>query len=238
MFVVLVVVCTVTSTPCLQHCLQGYQSICRIAKMSNLVIPQEILDILEPIQENDEAVRKYGIDHAVAMCRELFDSDIVYGLHMYTLNREVATIEILKQLGLWSVDPCRPLPWKTTANHNRSKEDVRPIFWNLRPTSYVYRTLEWNDFPNGRWGRSSSASFGDVKDYYLFYLQSSAPREERLAMWGEALESEQDVWRVFEKYITGEPQENGVKVRVICVNTMLDMLQYNISVTVTCTMML
>ena len=208
-------VVTESSLACLP---QGYQSICRIAKMSHLAIPQDIIDTLESIQENDEAVRKYGIDHAVDMCRELFDSGVVHGVHMYTLNREVATIEILKRLGLWSVDPNRSLPWKATANHNRSKEDVRPIFWNLRPTSYVYRTLEWNDFPNGRWGRSSCASFGDVKDYYLFNLQSSLPREELLTMWGETLASERDVWNVFEKYITGEPTENGTKVGTISVS--------------------
>lgn len=62
----------------------------------------------------------------------------VYGLHVYTLNREVATKQILKRLGLWMSEPRRPLPWKMTANHMR-KEDVRPIFWGSRPKSYVYR---------------------------------------------------------------------------------------------------
>lgn len=39
------------------------------------------------------------------MCRVLLDSGRVPGLHFYTLNREVATMEVLRQLGLWIEDP-------------------------------------------------------------------------------------------------------------------------------------
>jgi hypothetical protein len=31
-------------------------------------------------------------------------------------------------------------------------------------------------------------------------------------MWGETIESEEDVWDVFTRYLTGEPNKNGVKV--------------------------
>lgn len=33
-----------------------------------------------------------------------------------------------------------------------SGEDVRPINWSNRPKSYLSRTEEWDEFPNGRWG--------------------------------------------------------------------------------------
>lgn len=182
-------------------------------RLSRLEVPQDILDTIDPIKDNDEAIRNFGIFTATEMCRELLKSGLVHGLHFYTLNREVATIQVLKELGLWCQDPRRSLPWKTTANHNRCKEDVRPIFWSGRPQSYVYRTAEWEEFPNGRWGNSSSASFGELKDYYLFYLKSRAPKEELLKMWGDELKCEQDVFDVFERYLTGEPNANGVKVR-------------------------
>lgn len=29
---------------------------------------------------------------------------------------------------------------------------MRPINWSNRPKSYLSRTEEWDDFPNGRWG--------------------------------------------------------------------------------------
>lgn len=45
----------------------------------------------------------------------------------------------------------RPLPWAVSAHPKRRVEDVRPIFWASRPKSYIYRTQEWDEFPNGRW---------------------------------------------------------------------------------------
>lgn len=63
------------------------------------------MQVIEPIKDNDAAIRNYGVQQAVGMCRVLLDSGKVPGLHFYTLNREVATIEVLRQLGLWNEDP-------------------------------------------------------------------------------------------------------------------------------------
>ncbi|XP_075183749.1 methylenetetrahydrofolate reductase (NADPH) isoform X1 [Anomaloglossus baeobatrachus] len=192
--------------------IQGYGSLRQLVKLSKLEIPQEIMDVIEPIKDNDAAIRNYGIDLAVSMCRELLDSGLVHGLHFYTLNREVATIDVLRRLGLWQEDPRRPLPWAVSAHPKRREEDVRPIFWASRPKSYIHRTQEWDDFPNGRWGNSSSPAFGDLKDYYLFYLKSKSPRDQLLKMWGEEQSSEESVFEVFTCYITGTPNRNGHKV--------------------------
>ena len=85
--------------------------------------------------------------------------------------RDVATTAILKQLNLWMSEPRRPLPWRRAANAKRSSETVRPIFWSTRPKAYIHRTRHWDEFPNGRWGKSDSPAFGELKDYYLFYLK-------------------------------------------------------------------
>ncbi|KAK2143946.1 hypothetical protein LSH36_798g01041 [Paralvinella palmiformis] len=191
--------------------IQAYQSLRHIVKLSKLEVPQDIIDTIIPIKDNDEAVRNFGIHQATEMCRQLLNTGAV-GIHFYTLNREMATIQILKNIGLWCEEPQRPLPWKITANHARCKEDVRPIFWSSRPQSYVYRTSDWEEFPNGRWGRSESAAFGELKDYYLFYLKSRAPKDELLKMWGRELRCEQDVWDVFYCYLTGNPNKTGMKV--------------------------
>ena len=183
-----------------------------IVKLSRLEVPEEIINAIEPIKGNDEAIRNFGIDQAVCMCRELLNSGDVYGLHLYTLNREVATIDILKRLGMWVEEPQRTLPFKQTANHMRCKEDVRPIFWRCRPNSYVHRTSNWDEFPNGRWGNSSAAAFGELSDYYLFYLKSGNSQDDMRKMWGEEITCEQDVWDVFHNYISGQPNKNGVKV--------------------------
>ena len=123
-------------------------------------------------------------------------------------------MQILKRLGMWCEDPLslKPLPWKQPANHRRYSEDVRPIFWAMRPKSYIHRTQEWDGFPNGRWGNSSSPAFGELKDYYLFYLRSRWKAERLRVMWGEELTKEEDVSHVFECYLTGEKNKNGVKV--------------------------
>ncbi|KAK1340494.1 hypothetical protein QTO34_019064 [Cnephaeus nilssonii] len=192
--------------------IQGYHSLRQLVKLSKLEVPQKIRDVIEPIKDNDAAICNYGIDQAVSLCQELLASGLVPGLHFYTLNRRMATTEVLKRLGMWAEDPRRPLPWAVSAHPKRREEDVRPIFWASRPKSYIYRTQDWDEFPNGRWGHSSSPAFGELKDYYLFYLTSKAPREELLKMWGEELTSEESVFEVFVHYLSGEPNQSGCPV--------------------------
>lgn len=194
--------------------IQSYDSLRHIVKLAKIDIPEDILNIVQPLKDNDEAIRNYGIDQVVDMMKELFDNPecTVPGVHFYTLNREYATIAILKQLGLWCQDPRRSLPWKPAPNPKRCSEDVRPIFWASRPKSYIYRTQNWDEFPNGRWGSSESPAFGALKDYYMFFIQSKSSQKELLDMWGEKLDCEQDVWNVFCRYLSGEPNECGVKV--------------------------
>ncbi|CAI8056986.1 Methylenetetrahydrofolate reductase [Geodia barretti] len=121
------------------------------------------MDAILPIKDDDAAIQKFGISFAVNMCKELLNSGLVRcyflyfftyftslsvspyvqvnGLHFYTLNREVATISILTELGMWCDDPLslKTLPWKAPASHKRCAEDVRPIFWAQRPKSYIHR---------------------------------------------------------------------------------------------------
>lgn len=62
-------------------------------------VPKEILDKLESIKDDDEAVRKYGIELGTQMCKKILDSGIKT-LHMYTLNQDKTTLAILENLGL------------------------------------------------------------------------------------------------------------------------------------------
>lgn len=61
-------------------------------------------------------------------------------------------------------------------------------------------------------GNSSSPAFGELNDYYLFYLKSKTPKDALLKMWGEELMNEQSVFEVFTSYITAQPNSKGHKV--------------------------
>ncbi|CAF1376616.1 unnamed protein product [Rotaria sordida] len=195
--------------------IQAYASFKNIVCLTKLDVPDEITAYMESIKDNDEAIRNFGVQTCVDLCKALLNSDKVHGLHFYTLNREYATTEILKQLGFGFDDPpLRALPWKKTSkNYVRSKEDVRPIFWSTRPKSYIHRTSNWNEFPNGRWGISSAPSFGVLTDYHLFYMKIDATRDELLDEWGHELTCEQDVWKMFACYIRGEKNGSDKIVR-------------------------
>ena len=57
--------------------IQGYQSLRSLTKLSKLEVPQNIREAIQPIKDDDAAVRSYGVHLAVQMCRELLDSGVV-----------------------------------------------------------------------------------------------------------------------------------------------------------------
>eukprot|EP00804_Cyclotella_cryptica_P007609 CCRYP_010659-RD/>CCRYP_010659-RD protein AED:0.38 eAED:0.38 QI:871/1/1/1/0.5/0.6/5/180/487 len=95
----------------------------------------------------------------------------------------------------------RLLPWKPSTMENRSKEAVRPINWSNRPHSYVMRTDDWDEFPNGRWGDATSPAFGDLSDISHFYSFTLGSEDDRRAMLGHCPLHESDVFEVFARYV-------------------------------------
>jgi methylenetetrahydrofolate reductase (NADPH) len=69
----------------------------RITGMCGATIPKALLDRLEAVKDDPEAVRTVGVSHAIAQCKELIDRGAP-GIHFYTLNRSKATVEILEAL--------------------------------------------------------------------------------------------------------------------------------------------
>lgn len=91
--------------------IQNYAGFKRMVTLCKTQVPQEIYDALEPIQHNDEAVKAYGVQLAVAQCRKMMAAGIK-GFHFYTLNLEKSVMEILQQLNLVPLQaPLRELPW-------------------------------------------------------------------------------------------------------------------------------
>jgi methylenetetrahydrofolate reductase (NADPH) len=69
----------------------------RFTKMCGAHIPSELKAQLDPVREDEEAVRAVGIQHAVAQCRDLLAGGAP-GILFYTLNQSPATRAILQRL--------------------------------------------------------------------------------------------------------------------------------------------
>jgi methylenetetrahydrofolate reductase (NADPH) len=77
---------------------------------------------------------------------------------------------------------------------------VRPIFWKNRNKSYVARTQDWDEFPNGRWGDSRSPAYGELD---LYGIGLSCTTEQAREWWGSP-NTVEDVHNLFANYILGE----------------------------------
>jgi methylenetetrahydrofolate reductase (NADPH) len=69
----------------------------RFTQMCAVSVPKHIIDKMEGKSNSD--MTKIGIDYAVLQCKELIENN-VRGLHFYTLNKSIATKEILNKLQL------------------------------------------------------------------------------------------------------------------------------------------
>lgn len=176
----------------------------RRANWTQARIPPAWHEALEPIKNDDSAVREVGRDLIVEFCQKLLDSGIMH-LHFYTMNLAAAVRMVLEKLDLTpsaeSPDPeIKPLPWRQSLGLNRRDENVRPIFWRNRNRAYVARTQDWDEFPNGRWGDSRSPAFGGLDEYGVGLKGTN---ESNRKLWGEP-KNVNDISKLFVKYMTGK----------------------------------
>ncbi|KAG8531684.1 uncharacterized protein KY384_003316 [Bacidia gigantensis] len=182
--------------------IQTHAAFLRRANHMEARIPPEWTKALDPIKNDDNAVREVGKDLVADMCRKIIDAGILQ-LHFYTMNLEKATRMVLEELDLLPKDGTpntRSLPWRQSLGLNRREEDVRPIFWSNRNKSYVARTQHWDEFPNGRWGDARSPAFGEL-DQYDIGLRGT--NQQNIELWGRP-ESIKDVAQVFIRFLNGE----------------------------------
>lgn len=119
------------------------------------------------------------------------------------MNLAQATRLVLEELNLIPSEETplpRPLPWRPSLGLKRRGEDVRPIFWRNRKTSYIARTQTWDEYPNGRWTDSRSPAFGEL-DAYGVGLKGT--NEQNIKLWGQP-KSIQDLSELLIRFIEGK----------------------------------
>lgn len=181
-----------------------YASFERRANWTKCHVPESWYDRLKPIKNDDEAVREVGKDLVTEFCRTLLDFGLMH-IHFYTMNLATATRMVLEDLAMTPPSDehnpdLKPLPWRQSLGRNRRDENVRPIFWRNRNRSYVVRTQDWDEFPNGRWGDSRSPAFGELDAYGLGLKGTN---EQNRKMWGEP-KSVRGVADLFVGYMSGK----------------------------------
>ncbi|KAE8342585.1 methylenetetrahydrofolate reductase [Aspergillus arachidicola] len=94
--------------------IQSYATFIRRANWTKTLVPPEWRQALEPVQNDDAAVRNIGKRLLADMCRKLLASGITH-LHFYTMNLAQSTKLVLEELGLVpsNENPIRKsLPWR------------------------------------------------------------------------------------------------------------------------------
>ncbi|KAJ8540276.1 hypothetical protein K7X08_030195 [Anisodus acutangulus] len=193
--------------------INNYKGFLRMTGFCKTKIPAEITAALEPIKDNEEAVKAYRIHLGTEMCKKIMASGIKT-LHLYTLNMEKSALAILMNLGLIEESKIsRSLPWRRPTNVFRVKEDVRPIFWVNRPKSYISRTIGWDEYPHGQWGNAQNPSYGALSDYQLMRARS---RDKKLQEeWAIALNSVEDIYEVWRNLqIWFSPKETQSSIQI------------------------
>ena len=171
--------------------IQTWNGFLRATSLAKIKIPQFFLDAIEPHKNNDEKVREIGTRLVADLCRQILKAPIgIRGLHFYTMNLERGTKMLLEELNLVPrVETIKPLPWRqvchvgqhtfvVTTNiyqsltPTRRSETIRPIFWANRTKSYLSRTENWDEYPNGRFGDSRSPAYGELDGYGVWIKQT------------------------------------------------------------------
>ncbi|HVB26606.1 MAG TPA: methylenetetrahydrofolate reductase [NAD(P)H], partial [Mycobacteriales bacterium] len=70
----------------------------RMSLLSGASFPSELTDRLHAVQDDADAVRSVGVDHASTLAERVL-AEGAPGVHFYTLNRSTATREIYRRLG-------------------------------------------------------------------------------------------------------------------------------------------
>nr|CAG8545434.1 5695_t:CDS:10 [Entrophospora candida] len=190
--------------PCIMP-IQGYHSFRRITNLCKIYIPPQILNDLEPIKHDDQAVKDYGVNLAISIINKLYKEHKILGFQLCTMNLEKSIKLILERLKFIETDEekinnlgkkYRPNVGFATNDIIRQEDDgslsnVKPVIWKEQSGDYLGRSEDWDNFPNGRWGDARSP------------VSSRITAEMALEYWKEPT-SISDIIEIFKSYVLGD----------------------------------
>ncbi|KAJ1651588.1 methylenetetrahydrofolate reductase 1 [Dispira simplex] len=209
--------------------IQQYQPFRRVTQLCQVRIPTKILADLEPLKLDDRAVKRYGETLAVDMIHSLQRQLHLYHFHFTTLNLETSVRRIIERMRCITghdvesvaMEPRNRVivekefetgsqPWVTTNTHVARKDPFgRRTFSPFTITGggivddvkELREASAFDEFPNGRWGDSSSPAFGDLASTYYAVMGSFpiAPRQ-AITWWGRP-QCTKDVDRIFIQHL-------------------------------------
>ncbi|GAA6035646.1 hypothetical protein JCM8097_004945 [Rhodosporidiobolus ruineniae] len=182
--------------------IQTFAAFKRRTDFAGTIVPRQLWDILEPIKDDDAKVREAGTQYVAEMCQKILNADLgIHGIHCYTMNLSRGTEMLLDELQFAPyADRVKPLPWRLSLTQKRRTETTRPIFWSNRQRSYISRTADWDEFPNGRWGDQASPAFGEA-DALLVALPHKP--QDAIDLWGTP-SSLADITALFARFCRGQ----------------------------------
>ncbi|KAG0235052.1 hypothetical protein BGW41_000944 [Actinomortierella wolfii] len=215
--------------PCIMP-IQSYNGFRRITNLAKIHVPAALFEALEPIKNDDQKVKDYGVDLAARMITQLKDAGI-QGFHICTLNLERSVRLILEKVGFvpktrthhkhgQPIDNTNPSTIKNVDESDATisaahlaafshdgvqhpgvdTQALKPVIWKPAPDDITGRSETWDDFPNGRWGDARSPAFGDL-DGYGISLKVEPRRA--LELWGRPTKTE-DITKLFVNFIEGK----------------------------------
>ncbi|ORX90153.1 MTHFR-domain-containing protein [Basidiobolus meristosporus CBS 931.73] len=173
--------------------IQTYTSFRRLTNLCQIEVPTQILETLESIKHDDQAVKEYGVKLCIEMIQELRKGG-VNGFHFCTLNLERSVRLILEGCGFVSKQLTKIDGLPKQANGHTAP---------IQPTvleGIIMQNESWDEFPNGRWGDSRSPAYGEMDGYGA---SLKVTMQEAIALWGYPVDND-DISALFSKYIQGQ----------------------------------
>ncbi|KAF8298257.1 MTHFR-domain-containing protein [Clavulina sp. PMI_390] len=199
--------------------IQSYASFVRMTKLCGTRVPASVNEALDPIHSDDQKVKEYGVMLAIDICSRLTKEAGIKGVHFCTLNLEKTVRRVLEGLEWYhghhpkenkiiiesSVDADAHLPSErlitaSEASHLAERPSTPVEAEKEKIATESTNAAAWDDFPNGRFGDSTSPAFGALDSWVTSGLGVTPPQA--TALWGSPT-TKADIRAIFLQHLAG-----------------------------------